>query len=120
MGGWPSQTEPRVEAHRGQRCWRPGRRCSPAALHLGRPVWDQKLQLDGGAVLSGSFDPQQEVLHGAALAAGKLQSLVEPAGLVGPQLGSDVVEPTWTGPPHLRQELWMQDVRTASTCNAET
>lgn len=70
-------------------------------------------------MLSRSFDPQQEVLHGAALAAVKLQNLVEPAGLIGPQLGSDVVKPTWTGPPHLRQELWMQDMRTASTCNAE-
>lgn len=56
-------------------------------------------------MLSGSFDPQQEVLHGAALAAVKLQNLVEPAGLIGPQLGSDVVKPTRTGPSHLRQEL---------------
>lgn len=70
-------------------------------------------------MLSGSIDPQQEVLHGAALAAVKLQNLVEPARLIGPQLGSDVVKPTWTDPPHLRQELCMQDMRTASTCNAK-
>lgn len=69
--------------------------------------------------LSWSFRPPQEVLHGAAAAAVELQKLVEPAGLVGPQLGSDVVKPTRTGPPHLRQELCTQLMRTAAACNAE-
>lgn len=60
----------------------------------------------------------KKVVHGAALAAVELESLVESARLIGPQLDSDVVNATRPRPPHLRQLLWTQDMRTASTCSA--
>lgn len=53
-------------------------------------------------------------LHGGALAAVELQSLVESVGLVGPQLDSDVVNPARVGPPQLGQLRQLRVVTAAS------
>lgn len=60
----------------------------------------------------------KHALHAAALAAEELEDLVRSAGLVGPQPDPDVVDAARAGPPHLRQPLWTQVMRTAPPCNA--
>lgn len=52
-------------------------------------------------------------LHGGALAAVELQSLVEPLRLVGSQPDSDVVNPTRVGPLQLGQRRWPRVVTAA-------